>query len=124
MFSSCRQLSGSGNDLRGTSWQLVSYGEKKPLEGKAATANFSASEISGSTSCNQYFGSYEIKGDQISIDGLGWTEMACLDPDGIMEQEQEFMGLLSKAETLQVESNQLSILTGSGILLQFIPLEQ
>ena len=89
ILSGCTFLDGSnGNELDGTSWKLLSYGERIPLEGRAITADFTASEISGSSGCNHYFGRYQVKGNRISIKSLAWTEMACLDPEGIMEQEQ------------------------------------
>jgi len=88
------------------------------------TANFKEREISGSASCNHYFGSYKIKGDQIAIDGLGWTEMACLDPEGIMEQEQVIMKILSGAETISLQDNLLNIRSKSGEILLFAPLEE
>jgi heat shock protein HslJ len=83
------------------------------------TANFTDQEISGSASCNSYFGEYKIKDDQIAIEGLGWTEMACLDPEGIMEQEQTVMRLLSQASLIAREENSLVVTTDSGKELIF-----
>ena len=105
--------------LKGTSWQLVSYGGNVPLEGSGMTANFSSDEIQGNASCNHYFGGYKLSGDQISITGLGWTEMACQDPAGIMEQEQIVMGLLSLAAEYNLEENFLRIITSTGEVLEF-----
>jgi heat shock protein HslJ len=124
-LTACGNISENGTiDLDGTSWKLVSYDGISPIEGKLITANFAQGEIDGSASCNHYFGSYKIKGNQITIEGLGWTEMACLDPEGIMEQEQQVMNLLSKAASIQVDSTQLSIVTSSGKNLEFISLDQ
>ena len=83
------------------------------------TAHFSSNEIQGNASCNHYFGEYKINGDQISLSGLGWTEMACLDPEGIMEQEQVVMGLLSKAAEFRVIGDTLQITTSTGEILVF-----
>ena len=104
-------------DLSGTSWRLTSYSGKTPLSGKDMTANFDSKEINGSASCNHYFGSYRLSGESITIEGLGWTEMACLDPEGIMEQEQTLMNLLSLASEYKIDGNQLQIKTTTGEIL-------
>lgn len=123
-LTACGGVLGSDQlDLSGTTWKLVSYGGKFPIEGKSMTANFSRAEVSGSASCNHYFGAYKIKGSQISIEGLGWTEMACLDPEGIMEQEQIVMGMLSQAKSFSIQGNYLEILTKSSETLSFIKVE-
>ena len=87
------------------------------------TALFEAGEVNGSASCNHYFGSYKTKGNQIQIEGLGWTEMACMDPEGIMQQEQQLMSLFSQAATYFIQGQVLQITTISGELLIFQYLE-
>lgn len=123
-LTACGEVLGSDQlDLSGTTWKLVSYGGKIPIEGKTMTANFDGAEVSGSASCNHYFGTYRIKSNQISIEGLGWTEMACLDPEGIMEQEQAVMGMLSQAESFAIQGNYLKILTIFSETLLFMKVE-
>jgi len=68
-LTACGGVLGSDQlDLSGTTWKLISYGGKLPIEGKSMTANFDGKEISGSASCNHYFGAYQIKGDQLRIE--------------------------------------------------------
>ncbi len=118
--TSCSILPGTGtNQLTGTTWKLVSYDGNIPLAGKNMTASFATKEIQGSASCNTYFGTYRLKGDQISISGLGWTEMACMDPEGIMEQEQVIMKLLSESSSYSIQGDRLQITTSAGELLIF-----
>ena len=118
--ASCSILPGTGtNQLTGTTWKLVSYDGNIPLAGKNMTASFDTKEIRGSASCNTYFGTYRLKGDQISISGLGWTEMACMDPEGIMEQEQIIMKLLSESSSYSIQGDRLQITTSAGELLIF-----
>ena len=120
LVASCSILPGVGsNQLSGTSWKLISYAGNKPLAGKDMTAEFDAREIQGSASCNSYFGTYNLKGDQISISGLGWTEMACMDPEGIMEQEQTVMKMLSESSSFFIQGDSLQITTSAGELLIF-----
>jgi len=119
-LTACGGVLGSDQlDLSGTTWKLISYGGKLPIEGKSMTANFDGKEISGSASCNHYFGEYQIKGNQLRIEGLGWTEMACMDPEGIMEQEQAVMGMLSNSDTFAIQGDRLEIKTTTGESLIF-----
>lgn len=115
---------GSEADLSGTSWTLESYGGKSLLDETAMTARFLLGEITGTTSCNQYFGAYQAKGDQLTIEDLGWTEMACLNPEGIMEQERDIMALLSDTASYELEGDTLRLQTSTGEVLNFTPADQ
>ena len=109
--------------LSETAWTLVSYNGDSLISGSSMTAFFEAGEVNGSASCNHYFGSYKTKGNQIQIEGLGWTEMACMDPEGIMQQEQQLMSLLSQAATYSIQGQELQISTSAGETLTFQYLE-
>ncbi|MCD6426047.1 MAG: META domain-containing protein [Anaerolineales bacterium] len=105
--------------LSETAWTLVSYNGDSLISGSSMTAFFEAGEVNGSASCNHYFGSYKTKGNQIQIEGLGWTEMACMDPEGIMQQEQQLMSLFSQAATYSIQGQVLQITTDAGKKLIF-----
>jgi heat shock protein HslJ len=119
MISGCSLLPGSGSGLSGASWKLVSYGGNPPLPGREMTATFTAQDISGTTGCNHYFGSYQVRGAELTIENLAWTEMACMDPVGIMEQEQMLMALLEDSASYTLRADQLSITTSTGVELIF-----
>ncbi len=123
LISSCGLAPGKTADLDGSSWSLESYGEKALLPDTTMTAIFEEAEISGSASCNHYFATYRIRSNQFSVEGLGWTEMACMDPEGIMSQEQEIMQLLGSAATFELQGQRLIIKTASGEELVFKPLQ-
>ena len=94
--ASCGSLPGSAkNEINGTAWTLISFNGESLIKDTAMTAFFEDGQVNGSASCNHYFGSYTNKGDQIQIEGLGWTEMACLNPEGVMDQEQQLMRMFS-----------------------------
>ena len=110
--------------LEDTRWVLQSYGEpgnlKDILADTEIKAEFVSSEgtVKGSAGCNSYFGSYDVKGNQISIPGpVGATEMYCTEPEGIMEQEQEYLAILQNAETYDIEDDQLQIFSGDKVLI-------
>jgi heat shock protein HslJ len=114
---------GSEDPLDGTSWVLMGYGFAAVLPGTEITAKFEDGEVSGSSGCNTYGGSYEVKGETISFKDIFMTEMACLDPEGVMQQEQTYLEYLSGAQTFQVSPGQLQFTRADGETLTFIPAE-
>ena len=111
--------------LDDTKWFLRSYGEQNDLaaiiEDTEITATFNStkSEVSGSAGCNTYFARYEVAGSNLSIFEMGWTEMACVSPEGIMEQEQEFLSLLANAQSFQADDTTLTVICSEGQTLYF-----
>ena len=110
--------------LEDTTWVLESYGEPGNLKVVIAdteiTAEFVSAEeaVKGSAGCNSYFGSYELKGSQLSIPGpIGVTEMYCMEPKGVMDQEQEYLAVLQLAESYEIDSDELQIDCGSQVLI-------
>ena len=45
------------------------------------------------------------------------SEMACLEPEGLMEQELQYLSALSKAKLSVVEGGNLALLDENGSLL-------
>ena len=111
---------GSGDTLDGTSWELMAYGETKPIPGTTITATFENGQMSGSAGCNTYFGSYQLNGDKMWVVDMAMTEMACLEPEGALEQELVFAELMRGAQTFQLANGQLQILGADGEVLTFI----
>jgi heat shock protein HslJ len=125
IISACSFSTLNGDQgLEGTSWQLISFNSSSLLPGTSMTASFEEGEIRGSGGCNSYFGSYSASGSNLEIKELAWTEMACLDPEGIMQQEQVLMSLLSTAETYSMEGSTLQINTAAGEHLRFELMEK
>jgi putative lipoprotein len=109
----------TGNDtvtleeLQGTTWNLESYGPAdSPMEPNAnavPTIHFeNVGAINGFSGCNQYFGEIALDGANVTISGVGGTEMACLDT-GIMEQESAYYSALTSAQTISRDGNSLMI---------------
>lgn len=117
MISSCSPLFGQDDMLSGSTWVLTSLNEEPPLSEAQPTISFESGEVNGSTGCNRYFGSYDASGKNLEISDLGWTEMACLTPEGAMAQEQQFMKLLYESSQYQINGDQLTLINSSGSLL-------
>jgi heat shock protein HslJ len=108
--------------LVGTLWEVVSYNNGQGamvsvLAGSQITAQFSEEgQVSGNASCNRYFGSYVLEGENLTIGPLGSTEMFCEEPEGLMEQEQAFLAAMPTASTYQVTGDRLELRTADGTL--------
>ena len=111
--------------LKDTKWFLRSYGEQNNLqaiiEDTEITATFNSikGEISGSAGCNTYFAGYQISGSKLSIYEMAFTEMACVSPEGVMEQEQEYLTILATAQSFLVDDTTLTISCSGGQQLYF-----
>jgi heat shock protein HslJ len=112
-------------DLEGTKWALLSYGTPDSPQVLVAdtkiTLEFDVAggRISGSAGCNSYFAEVEIKGNKLSTSVVGSTEMYCMDPDGVMEQEKAYTSALTLVESYQVQDEQLRITCADGQVLVF-----
>jgi len=106
-------------------WVLESYGEpanvQSVIQGTEITANFDSTghEVRGSAGCNSYFGDYEVVNSQLSIPALAYTEMACLEPEGVMDQEQQYLQSLRLAGSYEIEDSKLRITCSDGSVLVF-----
>lgn len=121
-LAACRSSDSIPGD---TKWFLRSYGEqdnfKAIIDDSEITATFNSTEgkINGSGGCNTYFARYEAKGSRLSIFEMAFTEMACISPEGVMEQEQEFLSLLANAQSFQADVTTLTIFCSDGQQLFF-----
>lgn len=99
-------------------WILVSFVEGKAapipvLEGTQITASFTIDgRVSGSAGCNTYNSTYLAEGDSLTIGPIGSSQLICGEPQGIMEQEQQYLTTLSAATNYVVNGTQLQITQG------------
>ncbi len=108
-----------GDPLDGTSWELFAIRKSLPISGSTITATFADGQVRGSAGCNSYFGSYQVEGETITIGDLAITEMACLEPEGIMEQEQTIMEFLWNAKRFELQEDRLMIFGSDHEALTF-----
>jgi heat shock protein HslJ len=106
--------SAGSSALLDTEWVLTSLGDSAPIEGRKITLNFGQASLEGSGGCNTYGGSYTAFGDSLRLEGVYWTEMACMEPEGIMEQEQAYFQALSAAATYRLDGDRLEVYDGAG----------
>ena len=119
LLASCSGIGpGSGDPLKGTSWRLVNLGGDALIPSTEITASFKDGQVGGQA-CNSYGGSYTVSGDKLTVRELYQTEMACLEPEGIMEQESRYMDLLRQASSFSISGQELRITTSGGDTLVF-----
>lgn len=120
-------------DLEGPTWSLLGFVQPNPAEGLPApmplptetlpgteiTIAFAQGQVTGTASCNQYGGSYRLEGSALAIADLFQTEIACLEPVGVMDQEQRYLQALRQATAAHVYGSQLWIETAGGEALAF-----
>ncbi len=108
MTTSCANPQPGGeNGLEAAAWELITLHNSPPIAKSKISISFENGEISGNAGCNSYFGNYAVKGREIQFGPIAMTEMACLDPDGAMEQEQAYLALLAEIDSFSVEGDQL-----------------
>lgn len=109
--------------LEGTSWEVIGYNNGKGgvvsvILDTAITANFGEDgQVTGNASCNNYFASYETEADSITIGPAGATEMFCAEPEGIMEQEQQYLAALRTAATYKITGLNMEMRTSEGSIV-------
>ena len=113
-----RNLSTDQRVLSGTDWRLVSLGpagaEADIVAGTTVTLKFGDDgRASGSTGCNSYSGTYQVRGDSLTFGRLISTRRACLDQNA-NQQEQRFLSGLEMANRFRLNANRLTILSDRG----------
>jgi heat shock protein HslJ len=105
-------------DLDGTAWLLNSLNGDAPIAGSEITLSFEEAKLTGRSGCNLYSGDYAIEGEGTFQAGpFEVTEMACLDPMGVMDQEVDYLQILQGASTIGREDDELTIQGGGNTLV-------
>ncbi|GLP97269.1 META domain-containing protein [Paraferrimonas sedimenticola] len=103
-------------DLQGN-WHIEYIGDMPVIDYSPAKVMFQEEgKLSGNTSCNQFFGSYQQQGESLTISPAGTTMKACV--DALMEQEQRTMQALSKVTQARMNKGRLEFLDqASGVVM-------
>lgn len=103
-----------------TSWSLNKINEISPIEGSQVTLVFAEGSSNGNAGCNSYQGTYQAEGDRLQFGPLVQTEMACMEPLGVMDQERVYLQLLGAAQSYEVSDEVLTITSDNGQSLKFL----
>ena len=109
------------DELRGTAWEITSLNGKTLIEDTAITLYFDDGYLGGEMGCNGYGGSADTgrysaqrDGSFVLIPPFAITVQLCSEPEGIMEQEAEYMDLFDGIVRFQREGNRLELLDATG----------
>lgn len=108
--------------LAGTSWIVTGYNNGRQavvsvLNGSELTMEFSADgRVAGYAGCNRYTGSFKQDGKALSFGPAAATRRMCIEPEGVMEQEQQFLKALETVATAWHEADRLELRTADGAL--------
>jgi heat shock protein HslJ len=101
-------------------WQGVTVAGQPVVVGHEPMANFGPGEVSGTTGCNSFGGSYTYADGKILFGPLRTTLMACIGPIG--EVEGRFSAALAGATTVTTDAQGHLVIDGTGGSIVFIGL--
>lgn len=81
------------------------------VAGSALRVSFDGDRLGADAGCNQIGGEFQITAGVLVVDQLAMTEMACMDPPGLMEQEQWFSDFLSSQPSIRQDGDRLTLAT-------------
>ena len=120
-------------DLEGLAWSLLAFVGPNPFAeelepwpipnglplGTTIDLTFQGSTARGSAGCNHYGAAYSSVDSSLSFKAITVTEMACLDPAGVMEQEAHYLELLAAVTSYHIYGDRLWLETDDGRALVF-----
>jgi heat shock protein HslJ len=102
--------------LEGTNWRLAEINGEMPLANTEVTLSFNEGILGGNAGCNSYGGDYVVgPGGALQIGDVFRTLMACLEPDGVMEQEEAYLSTLERGNSYVIDGDTLIIMDAAGV---------
>lgn len=108
------QETGATQPLDGTSWAVSELNGDALIEGTIITVNFNKGGVGGNA-CNVFGGDYTATEDgEISVGNVISTMMACLDPEGVMDQESALFTALQEVVRYERTDDSLTLFDEAG----------
>jgi heat shock protein HslJ len=107
--------------LTSGTWLLQSYDDGNgsavtPLTGTEVTAKFdSGGTVTGSGGCNTYSGGFTAYADVLRVGSLSATQSVCGEPEGVMDQESDYLAALRSAANFAISGNELTVINSGGL---------
>ena len=121
-------------DIRDAEWSLVAFVERRQLDpgtwghrttdvldGTEVTIGFDEYGLGGLSGCNSYGGPAKLEDGSITVDVhlLHLTLAGCVDPDGVMEQEERYFALINRLTRYGIYGDSLFLQTADDVFLLF-----
>jgi heat shock protein HslJ len=101
--------------LEGGEWVLTSLKDATPLSGTQILLAFSDGQAGGFAGCNSYGGAITAADEGVlAIGEIGMTAQGCLEPAGVLEQEEAYIEALTAAAAYGVGEDRLEIFDTEG----------
>jgi heat shock protein HslJ len=100
-------------------WEVTAFlsgdAVTSPLPGTTITAIFADNgTLTGSSGCNTYQTAFTLGRGSIEIEPPASTEMACAEPEGVMDQEAAYLAALPTAVGYRVDGGSLALVSADG----------
>ena len=121
-------------DIADAEWSLMEFVELRDLdvgvwttrttaviEGTEVTISFGEDGLGGLSECNSYGGPARLNEGSITVDVhlLHQTAKLCESPDGLMEQEERYFGLVNRLARYGIYDDRLFLQTADDVFLLF-----
>jgi heat shock protein HslJ len=95
-------------------WIVERINERPVIDRSPASLDFGEQgKLSGNASCNNYFGTYEKEGTNLTLNAVGKTNKICI-VEALMEQEARLMEALPAVSSYEISDGILTLKDGSG----------
>ncbi|MES1928107.1 hypothetical protein SADO_02590 [Salinisphaera dokdonensis CL-ES53] len=121
VHSDSRDREAADRPLTGVEWVVEDIANAGIIDFSRVTLNFDTDgRLYGRASCNQYSGTYELEGDQLSVGRTTVTMKACA--PALNNQERRFLDVLEDARGFEIDGTEkLIIHTAAGSTLEAYP---
>lgn len=118
VYDTLRQVS-----LPGSSWTLTEYADGNGnvipvLPGTTVTAEFGDDGLlTGWGGCNGYSATYDVAAKLVNIDAIVMTEIFCMEPEGIMDQESQYLSSLEQSAAYVIVGSAMGLFDEDNTVL-------
>jgi heat shock protein HslJ len=115
LFTACSEASDvigenglAESELAESEWVLISLNGEPLQKGTNITLAFYPAEISGFAGCNGYGGPVEFHdNNEIQVIEIASQAEGCIEPEGVLEQESEYLNMLWNIEQYRIDDSVL-----------------
>jgi len=110
-------------ELLDTNWILKNIEGREPIAGTQISLRISSQHFAGSAGCNRYGAEYIIKSpNSYIISELAINAEGCIEPEGVLEQEEHYTELLISSTTYELVAGELLLKNEQGkVVLTYQP---
>jgi heat shock protein HslJ len=109
----------AGEQILAGDWEVTALripnAISSPVPGSTLTMSFKDGQVSGSSGCNTYSGSYTVNGDQLTFGPMATTRKACAD-QAVSDQETAFLAALEATASFSGTKSAVTLLAADGTI--------